>query len=437
MRNVLVSILVFLMVCLATASQADLIDLTEYGGFKKIYFIPEPKAKNVEVHLFIPVGEADRAGPEGLADYLEHLVVWSADKVHGEGFRKREMNAWTSSFWTTYWNRGSKASFEKMVRHARAIFEPVDLTQEFMLTERDVVEREFDLRYRDNPTAVLFREVSHHLYGDHQLGRSVMGTPESIRQISPEDALIFHQKYYSVQSAYLLIFGPLTEDEAIAQIQKYLRTVPSNIPLTRSYGGPLPRPPQNGLVLHLPKLEREEILVAGTAASPEGISRRKLWFSLLLLEDILNSALQGELSKPLYYDSFTVTEISASFHMLPTGDIKHEFFFKPEDGVTADEAAILFQNTLAELANSGISIDSLAAIRDRTQKRVRRLEKDKDTYAATIAQNSILSLGEPLDIKTYHDELGQPSGADLTAILKAVAVSHFATTAIAYPETRK
>jgi len=56
-----------------------------------------------------------------------------------------------------------------MIRNARAIFEPVELSEKFMLTERDVVEREFDLRYRNNPTAVLFREAFHHLYGSHGL----------------------------------------------------------------------------------------------------------------------------------------------------------------------------------------------------------------------------------------------------------------------------
>lgn len=68
--------------------------------------------------MFVPVGEVDRTGPEGLAHYLEHLVVWSADKVHGEGLRNREMNAWTSPYWTTYWNRGPIDAFENMMRKA-------------------------------------------------------------------------------------------------------------------------------------------------------------------------------------------------------------------------------------------------------------------------------------------------------------------------------
>jgi predicted Zn-dependent peptidase len=64
-----------------------------------------------------------------------------------------------------------------------------------MLTERDIVEREFHLRYANNSTARLFRDAKRHLYGDHGFGRSVMGTPDSLRQISPADALEFHRDH--------------------------------------------------------------------------------------------------------------------------------------------------------------------------------------------------------------------------------------------------
>ncbi|SLN72740.1 hypothetical protein TRL7639_04352 [Falsiruegeria litorea R37] len=178
---------VFALLC-SSIAYADLLDLSDYGEFKKIYLIPSTSAKNIEVRVFVPVGEVDRTGPEGLAHYLEHLVLWSADKVHGEGLRNRMMNAWTSPYWTAYWNSGPIDAFENMMRSARAVFEPVELTPDFMMTERSVVEREFDLRYRGNPTAVLYREAYKHLYGGHALGRSVMGTPESLGQISPAEA---------------------------------------------------------------------------------------------------------------------------------------------------------------------------------------------------------------------------------------------------------
>lgn len=427
-------ILLVWLVCLSSIAQADLLDLSEHGDFKKIYFIPEASADNVEVRLFLPVGEADRTGPEGLAHYLEHLVVWSADKVHGEGFRNREMNAWTSPFWTAYWNRGPKDSLENMLRNARAVFEPVQLDQDFMLTERDVVEREFDLRYRDNPSAVLYREAFRHLYGDHGFGRSVMGTPDSLRQLPIKEALAFHQQRYNAQDAYLLMSGPATKEQIIGQIEEHLRGLPKRAASARGFASPLPRPPSSSLTLDLPELEREQVLFVGQAQPPVGFSTRKIWFSLLLLEDILNSSLQGGLAKPLYYDSFTVTKVRANLYMLPTGDIGYEFFFSPEDGISAQQALSRVQNVLNQLADDSIPVETLKSLRGRTLEQVRRFEKDDPRYATTIAQQSILNLGEALDVKTYHYELGRPRLSDLTAILTSIVASPFATTAIANPE---
>lgn len=418
----------------STNAYADILDLSDYGDFKKIYFIPEQSARNIEVRVFVPVGEVDRTGPEGLAHYLEHLVVWSADKVHGEGLRNREMNAWTSPYWTTYWNRGPVDAFENMMRNARAVFEPVELSQEFMMTERDVVEREFDFRYRGNPTAVLFREAYHHLYGLHGLGRSVMGTPESIRQIAPDDALVFHKERYRPQDAYMLIYGPVTKEEVVAQIENYLTELAQPEPVERGFLAPLSEQSVDNLSLYFPELMREEVLIVGRAVPPPEYPRRKLWFSLLLLGDILNSVQSGGLAKPLYYDDFVVANISARLILLPSGDIGFEVFFSPEEGGSAVESMERIRGVLRDLVQNGLPTETVEAIRDQTRAEVRRLEKTQARYRATIAQSSILNLGQALDVKTYRYELGLPTVDDLNAILKSVVESLFTATAIAHPE---
>ncbi|MGH1356023.1 MAG: M16 family metallopeptidase [Thalassovita sp.] len=425
---------VFFSLLLCTIAHADLLDLSTHGDFKSIYFIPEPSARNIEVRVFVPVGEVDRTGPEGLAHYLEHLVVWSADRVHGEGLRNREVNAWTSPYWTTYWNRGPIDAFENIMRNARAVFEPIELSQEFMMTERDVVEREFDLRYSDNPTAILFREAYHHLYRQHGLGRSVMGTPESIRQITPADALAFHKERYRPQDAYLLIYGPITKEEVVAQIEKNLTNLAQPEPVERRALAPLPEQPEDSLSLSFPKLKRDKVLIVGQVVSPPKFSRRKLWFSLLLLEDIMNSAQPGGLAKTLYYDNFVVTGISTRLILLPSGDIGFEVYFSPEDGISASESLERVQKALRDLARKGLPVETVEAIRDQTRAEVRRLEKAQARHHATIAQSSILNLGQALDVKAHHYELGQPTVHDLNAIMKSIVESPFSSTAVAHPE---
>lgn len=418
----------------ASVASADLFDLSDHGGFKKIYFVPDPSARNVEVRVFVPVGEVDRNGPEGLAHYLEHLVVWSADRVHGEGLRDREMNAWTSPYWTAYWNRGPADVFETLMGNARAVFEPIELSQKFMLTERDIVEREFELRYRDNPTAVVYREAYHHLYGTHGLGRSVMGTPESIHQIEPADALAFHEARYLAQDAYMLIFGPITKEEVIAQIENHLADLPQLEPVERGFLAPIPKQPEASQSLYLPKLRRDEVLFVGQAARPPELSHRKLWFSLLLLEKVLNSAQPGGLAKPLYYDDFIVTDINVRLFLLPSRDIGFEVFFRPEDDISTPESQERVRKVLTDLVESGLPAKSVENLRSQTLESARRLGVSQASYHANIAQNSILNLGEALDMNGYLSGLDQPTAKDLNLVLKSIVESPFATTTVAHLE---
>ncbi len=420
--------------CLGTAAQADLHDLSMHGDFKKIYFIPAPEDREVEVRLFVPVGEVDVTGPEGLAHYLEHLVARSADEVHGDGLRNRIMNAWAAPDWTGYWNRGPAEELENMIRHTRAAFEPVDLSERYMLTERDIVEREYDFRLRNNPTRVLFREAYQHLYGSHGLGRSVMGTPESIRKISPQDALAFHEEAYNPRDAYLLIYGPVSKTAVVAQIRAHLLDLPEVTSRERPIYDDLPEPPEEDLVLTLPDLARDKIVIVGHAVAPPDLSRRKLWFTTLLVEAVLNSHQKGGLAKPLFYDEFIVSDIDVDLFLLPTRDIGFEILFGPEEGTSTETAIAMVKTVLRGLADTGVPSSTYHAIRDQRRAEIRRLELDSMRFHATVAQQSILNLGKALDVKGYHYEWGRPTLNDVNMLLAAIAGSTFTTTAIAQPE---
>jgi predicted Zn-dependent peptidase len=261
-----------------------------------------------------------------------------------------------------------------------------------------------------------------------------MGTPESIRHITPADALTFHKERYRPKDAYILIYGPVTKEEAVEQIENHLTNLVQPVPVERGFLAPLPEQPEKKLSWGFPELRQDKILVVGQAAPPAGFSRRKLWFSLLLLEDVLNSAQPGGLSKPLYYDDFIVADISTRLFLLPSGDIGFEVFFSPEDGVSIPESAKRVREVLRDLVQNGLPTETFDAIQNQTRAEVQRLEKAQARYHATIAQSSILNLGQALDVKAYHHELGQSTVDDLNAILKSIVESTYTTTAHAHPE---
>jgi len=415
----------------AGTARADLHDLTRLGGFKKIYLLPAPNEPEIDVYVMLPVGEAQATGPEGLAHYVEHLVASSADQAHGSGLRARSHNAWTSPFWTTYWNRAPLGQMDDMLRYATALFQPPDLSDAFMRSERDIVAREFDLRVADTPSASFAKAAYRHLYGAHGYGRAVIGTSDSIARLTPADALAFHARHYTPHEAFLLIFGPITPEEATPVLARHLADLPQNAGPQPPQHLPLPPAPKAGLQMHLPALTRDQVLVLGHAPAPPNMPRRTLVYAMILLESILNSAQPGSLAKPLYYDDFVVSEISIALQLLPGGQIAFQLGFSPDGDMPTAQATTRVQQLLQDLAQNGLPDATVQSQRSILQTNSRIAQQANARFALQVAMNSLQNLGEALDANDHHMALHRPSTADLNALVRALFTSPSIITATA------
>lgn len=411
--------------------RAEITDLSDVSNFRSVSFIQVLGAKNVHVRLFVPVGEVDATGPEGVAHYLEHLVFASADKAFGPGQRARLANAHTSPYWTIYKHNGPPASLDKMLRSMAAVFQPVDLDPTFMWSERKVVEREYDQRIRGTPFYGFYRRAQRHLYGDHPLGRSVIGTTQSIQQITPGIALDFHRRHYSIHNAHLVISGPLSKTGVAAKVKKYLGGLNGHRPPPRGFRAPLQRGPETGLEMVATGLGRPLALILGHAAAPKDMDRLTLMASVTLLQDLMKSALPGGLRKPLYYDGFVVSQLGSKIALHPSGRVHFEFLLRPEDDVSVDAALSRTQQLLRGLAQNGLPPDSIARVQKRALKKSKLQVRKYTAYGTVIALKGIQEIGNPLAVETYQQALAKVQPADLQRVLQSVTSSSFATTAIA------
>lgn len=412
-------------------AQAEIVDLSDHSPLAKVYFVPEPKAADVRVQLYLDVGEADRTGPEGLAHYLEHLVGWSADKVHGDGFKARHMNAYTLPYWTSYFNSGPPDIFENMLRHAKAVFQPINLTTDFMQTERDVVMREYDLRLRENPYGQLYDKTKRHLHRDHAAGRSVMGTPESLATITYQDAIEFHKERYDPSRAYLIIHGNLKQNQVQVMVEKHLSELQDIPDVPRRICDPLPEPPSEGIETKLPVLERSAVHIHGYVQKPETLSKKDMWYASILLQDVWNSGHKGGLRKPLYFDDFIVADIDTFFLFTPLGDIQFVVAFAPEDGVTEKDALPKVYAVLETMADTGVPSETVEIIRNKTIEQVERLTESKPNYSFEIAEAGLLNLGYAISPETHVENLRNVTLEQINSLLRAIVESRYQTTGIA------
>jgi predicted Zn-dependent peptidase len=97
--------------------------------------------------------------------------------------------------------------------------------------ERDVVIEERRMRTDSNPEGRLFEQFVATAYVAHNYGRSSIGWPSEVGQITATEAMAFHKKYYAGGNIVVAIAGDVDPKTELPMLEKYFSRVP---------GGPKP-----------------------------------------------------------------------------------------------------------------------------------------------------------------------------------------------------
>ena len=97
--------------------------------------------------------------------------------------------------------------------------------------ERSVVLEERRMRTDSNPIGRLLEQLAATAYVAHNYGRSGVGWPSEVSQITATEAMDFHQKYYVGSNIVIAVVGDVKAADAMPILEKYFSKVP---------GGPKP-----------------------------------------------------------------------------------------------------------------------------------------------------------------------------------------------------
>lgn len=93
--------------------------------------------------------------------------------------------------------------------------------------ERDVVMEERRMRTDSNPTGRMVEQFLATAYVAHNYGRSGVGWPSELSQISATEAMAFHKKYYVGGNIVIAVVGDVKASEAMPMLEKYFSKVPA------------------------------------------------------------------------------------------------------------------------------------------------------------------------------------------------------------------
>jgi len=203
-----------------------------------------PSVRSASVGVWVNVGSRDE-GPTvaGAAHFLEHLlfkatptrsavdIAQTVDAVGGE------LNAFTSKEHTCYYAHVLDDDLELAVDLVadvvlRGRCEPGDVE-----LERDVVLEEIAMR-DDDPEDVLGDVFLSAMFGDHPVGRPVIGSVDSVSAMTRTQLHSFHVRRYVPERMVVAVAGNVDHDQVVGLVREYFGA--------RLVAGRAPQAPRKG-----------------------------------------------------------------------------------------------------------------------------------------------------------------------------------------------
>ncbi|TVP96878.1 MAG: insulinase family protein [Planctomycetaceae bacterium] len=195
----------------------------------------DPRGYSAAFGYFVRTGARDETDPEsGVSHFLEHMLFKGTDRRSATDVN-RELdelggyaNAYTSEEQTVYYATVLPKYQDRLLDLLSDILRP-SLRESDFETERNVILEEI-AKYEDQPPFGAFERVMERHFGPRGLGRRVLGTAESIRDLSRQTMLDYFSRRYAPQNIVLAAAGNVDFDNLVATAER----------LTESWGALVP-----------------------------------------------------------------------------------------------------------------------------------------------------------------------------------------------------
>ena len=203
------------------------------GTTKKLcYFVTDFGA----IHQKFSIDGVPYTVPAGIAHYLEHKLFDMPDRDVTEEFAMLGAipNAFTSYDITAYYFSCTE-NFEKSLRLLLEFVSTPYFTEETVAKEQGIIGQEIDMT-ADNPDSQIFQMLMQAMYKDHPVNVPILGTRESIAEITPEKLALCHRAFYRPDNMLLCVVGDVDAESVSAIAEELLPESPrEKVLVTRSW----------------------------------------------------------------------------------------------------------------------------------------------------------------------------------------------------------
>lgn len=392
-----------------------------------VVVIEDNRAPVVVQMIWYRVGAADEpAGNSGIAHFLEHLMFKGTEKVAPNAFsgiveaQGGDDNAFTSWDYTAYFQRIAADRLDLVMEMEADRMRNLRLTEEDVLTERQVVLEERAQRTDSDPGALLTEQMRAAQFLNAPYGIPVIGWRQEIGALSREDALSYYQRFYAPNNATLVIAGDVTPDKVKALAEKYYGPLkPSDGIVPRVRPQEPPQLAERRLVLEDERVSEPYVLRTYLAPERDPGNQREAAALTVLAELLGGNGQTSVLARALQFDRKVAVYSAAFYDGTSIDDATFGLVVTPAQGVSLAEAEAALDKVLAGFLKDGP--DPAALERIRTQVRASEIYARDDVQSLANRYGQELSVGLTMtDIDTWDEALSAVTAEDVMAVAQKV-----------------
>jgi predicted Zn-dependent peptidase len=236
--------------------------------------------------FMVSAGARDEQPDEtGLAHYIEHILFKGTEKRKAYHILSRmedvggELNAYTSKEETVIYSAFLSPDYKRAVELICDIAFHSNFPSKELEKEKEVIIDEIN-SYKDSPAELIFDDFETMLFPDHPLGKSILGTPESVRSFNQEKVQHFIQREYAANRIVFSSVGNISTEKLKKMLWSFVDDYPASINATPRTVPAYAAPSAQRLTKNV---YQTHAIIGGRAYPAEGEKAR----TLLLLNNLL------------------------------------------------------------------------------------------------------------------------------------------------------
>jgi predicted Zn-dependent peptidase len=374
-----------------------------------------PYVQSVSIGVWVHAGailESSRSA--GISHFIEHMMFKGTDNRSAKQIAEDvdriggQINAFTGKEATCYYVKTLKPNFSK----AAEILSDMLLCSKFdtdeMEKERSVICEEIKM-IEDSPEDDACDLICEQVFHGSSLAKSIIGTPSTLKTITPAAIRAYMKKYYTKDNIVISIAGNFDEGEAAGEIGRLFAGLPSNKPRDeKDVNAYMPR-----FRSKVKDIEQSHICLATKGVAMDD----DRYYSLILLNNIMGGSMSSRLFQNIREQkglAYSVYSMNSSF--------RDDGFYNIYAAVSHDKvkkAVFGILDELGALNRGGVTEDELATAKEQMKGHYIFSQENVNGRMFAIGKNYLL-LGKTYSPPEIIESIDKVTLGDIHEVAKLV-----------------